>query len=87
MQDLQLWEPWPKTKATQGEKIKPATVLKVPYHRDLETIGINKILSKNLVKYCGKYEDFNAVFGKNPPIITWTKAQTLGDILINSKQA
>jgi hypothetical protein len=63
----------------------PATILKVPFHKDLESLGINKILSFHLNKYCGIHADFNAVFGANPPLVCWEKSKTLGDMLINSK--
>ena len=88
VQDKGIFEPTSSGKRRRKAKIPPpATVWRIPFHKDLEKLGFNKILSQTFIKYCGIYEDFNAAFSKNPPIINWEKAKTLGSILINSKQA
>ena len=64
----------------------PATVFKMPFHKELDKMKLGAVVRKYVAKYCDICPAFKHVFENNPPLICWTKAQNMADILINAKQ-
>jgi hypothetical protein len=66
-------------------RLPPATVLKIPFHKGIYSLNLNKILKTYVNLYCIKCPVFAEAFLLNPPVICWTKAKNFSSLLTNSK--